>query len=105
MTDPKLQKLGGRWTFTAGSKTAPKRQIERDTSAFAEGGKTHMLGQGDRTVTATSDAAGQQTAGQTANRSKDNRRFAKGGPKNIGYGLALPAVGGATAPTRLGRGR
>jgi hypothetical protein len=31
--------------------------------------------------------------------------FAKGGPKNIGYGLALPAVGGATAPVRLGKGR
>jgi hypothetical protein len=32
-------------------------------------------------------------------------RAAKGGPKNQGYGLALPAVGGHTAPVRLGKGR
>jgi hypothetical protein len=32
-------------------------------------------------------------------------RAAKGGPRNTGYGLSLPAVGGHTAPVRLGKGR
>jgi hypothetical protein len=84
---------------------ATKQDHVRDTSAFARGGKTHMLGKRDRTITAMPDAAGAQTPGQTANKSKDNPKFARGGSKNQGYGLALPAVGGATAPTRLGRGR
>jgi hypothetical protein len=87
------------------TRPTPKRERERDTNSFARGGQTRMLGKGTRTTTATPDAAGEQTPGQTTTKSRDNPRFARGGPKNTGYGLALPAVGGATAPTRLGRGR
>jgi hypothetical protein len=57
-----------------------------------------MLGRGDRTVTATEDAAGQQTAGQTAMKSKDNLSRAKGGPKVHIGGLSRKAVGGCTGP-------
>jgi hypothetical protein len=75
----------------------PKRETERG-AAYARGGRTKMLGLRDRTVTATEDAAGEQTPGQTANKSKDNRRSARGGPPVHVGGLALPAVGGSTGP-------
>jgi hypothetical protein len=78
-----------------------KRERERDTDSFARGGKTHMLGKGTRTATTTPDAAGEQTPG--ANKSKDNRRSAKGGPPVHVGGLALPAQPGHCAPIHKGR--
>jgi hypothetical protein len=85
------------------TRPTPKRQIERDTSAFASGGQAKMLGKGDRTVTATQDAAGRQTPGQTTTKSKDNPRFTRGGPKIKGFSISLPAVGGHCAPIHKGR--
>jgi hypothetical protein len=84
---PKLEKQNGRWTF-------------------AEGGKTRMLGKGDRTTTATPDAAGTQTSGQTTTKSRDNLPRAKGGRRiDEGWGLALPAQPGMCAPARPDRRR
>jgi hypothetical protein len=38
-----------------------------------------MFGRGDRTVTASADAAGEQTPAITSQKSKSNRKFAEGG--------------------------
>ena len=57
----------------------PKLEKHRGTYTFAAGGRTKMFGKGDRTRTATPDAAGTQTPGQTAMRSRDNLSRAKGG--------------------------
>jgi hypothetical protein len=78
-------------------KPKPKKSTQRDVE-FAEGGSTRMF---------KPQAAGPDRPGNTG---KDQSpapgaRAAKGGPKNQGYGLALPAVGGHTAPVRLGKGR
>jgi hypothetical protein len=104
---PKLEKQNGRWTFEGGKpRAAPKHQIERDTSAFASGGNTPMFGRGDRTRTATQDAAGTQTPGQTTTKSKDNLQRAKGGrPRDEGWGVALAAQPGCCAPVRPDRRR
>jgi hypothetical protein len=84
---------------------APKPKVEKQRGkSFAEGGATHMLGKGTRTRTATEDAAGEQTPGQTAMRSKDNLSRAKGGRRiDEGWGVALPAQPGCCAPIRKGR--
>jgi hypothetical protein len=79
--------------------TRPTPKVEKQRGrSFAEGGATRMLGKGTRTVTATPDAAGEQTPGQTASRSRDNLQRAKGGPKVHVGGLSRPAVGGSTGP-------
>jgi hypothetical protein len=70
----------------------PKPDVER-RATYARGGSTRMFGRDDRTETATTDAAGEQTPGQTASKSKDNLRFAAGGekvPRSVG-GLARRA--------------
>ena len=71
--------------------------------SFLKGGKTPMLGKGDRTKTATADAAGDQTPAQTAQKSKNDLRYAKGGSKIPGFSVSLPAVGGHCAPIHKGR--
>jgi hypothetical protein len=75
-----------------------KKDVERPKQ-YARGGNTPMFGKGDRVKTATSDAAGKQTPAQTSQKSKDNPKAAKGGPKipagSIG-GVARPARAGAT---------
>jgi hypothetical protein len=38
------------------TRPTPKIEQQRATSAFARGGKTRMLGKGNRTLTATPDA-------------------------------------------------
>lgn len=66
---------------------------------FAKGGNTPMFGQGDRTVTASSDAAGSQDAGTTAHDTDGSGgKFAKGGSgKMFGYAGAEPAKAGITS--------
>jgi hypothetical protein len=66
---------------------------------FAEGGDTPMFGKGDRTVTDTKDAAGEQTPGQTAETSKNDPRYAEGGStKMFGFSPSVKATGGITGP-------
>jgi hypothetical protein len=90
------------------TKPTPKRETERG-AAYARGGKgdnQKMLGRGDRTVTATLDSAGEQTAGQTANRSKNNLTRAKGGRRiDNKWGIAYPAQPGMCGPAKPGGGR
>jgi hypothetical protein len=66
---------------------------------FAKGGKTHMFGTGDHTVTASSDAAGTQEEGTTAHDPENSgEKFAKGGSgKMFGYQGSVPATGGQTS--------
>ena len=66
---------------------------------FAKGGNTPMFGKGDRTVTAPSDAAGQQEEGTTAHDPEDTgSKFAKGGSnKMFGYAGSETAKGGITS--------
>jgi hypothetical protein len=65
---------------------------------FAEGGTTKMF---------KPQAAGPDRPGNTGKdrSAAPGAKRAKGGPKNVGYGLALPAQPGRTAPARLGKGR
>jgi hypothetical protein len=83
------------------TRPTPKRETERATSAFARGGK------GAPNKMLPEAAAGPAEAGITgkAPTKPPAGRFAKGGPRNVGYGLALPAQPGCTAPARLGKGR
>jgi hypothetical protein len=77
-----------------------KRDRVRDTSTFAGGGKgpaNHLLPE----VPAEAAPAGR--TGPSV-RKAPGARAARGGPKNTGYGLALPAQPGCTAPAKLGRG-
>lgn len=67
-----------------------KKEAEQK-KVFVKGGRTHMLGRGSRTTTSTPDAAGPQTAGQTAPISKSNPKFAKGGKLRSIGGMARPA--------------
>jgi hypothetical protein len=76
----------------------PKKKSTQRAVDFAEGGSRKMF---------SKQAAGPDKPGNTG---KDQSpapgaRAAKGGPKNRGYGLALPAVGGHTAPMHKGRGQ
>lgn len=67
---------------------------------FAKGGNTPMFGQGDRTTTAPSDAAGSQTAGVTEHDPKGGSgdKFASGGAgKMFGYSGSLSAKAGITS--------
>src|SRR5262245_42998911 len=48
--------------------TAPSKRSTQKNAALAEGGKTSMLGRGDRTKTAPTDAAGKQQPGSTAHK-------------------------------------
>jgi hypothetical protein len=82
MTHPKLQKLDGRWTFAEGGTGRANRMLPEVPAEPAPRGRT----------------------GPSQARAP-GARAAKGGPKNVGYGLALPAVGGATTPVRFGKGR
>jgi hypothetical protein len=86
------------------TRPTPKKDFApRDTSAFARGGSTRMLGKGDRTTTATEDAAGRQTPGQTTTKSQDNPKFARGGKRIPGFSVSLPAQPGHCAPIHKGR--
>ncbi len=66
---------------------------------FAKGGNTPMFGKGDRTTTASSDAAGSQAPGVTEHDPKgDGGKFAKGGSgKMFGYAGSEPARAGITS--------
>jgi hypothetical protein len=84
----------------------PKLEKQRGVYTFAAGGRTKMFGSGDRTRTATPDAAGVQTPGQTANKSRDNLQRAKGGRRiDDKWGIAYPAQPGCCAPVRPDRRR
>jgi hypothetical protein len=76
---------------------ASKRDRERGKT-FARGGDDHMLG----SVPAEAAPAGRTGPSQVK---APGARAAKGGPKNQGFGLSLPAAPGRTGPLRLGRGR
>jgi hypothetical protein len=79
-------------------KSRSKAERLRDAS-YAEGGKDKMFPE---------QAANPQRPGVTAHDVKGSApgaRTARGGPKNQGYGLSLPAQPGRTAPARLGKGR
>lgn len=66
---------------------------------FAKGGNTPMFGQGDRTVTAGSDAAGSQKPGVTEHdTSGGGGKYAAGGStKMFGFSPSLPARSGITS--------
>jgi len=65
--------------------------------AFAKGGSDRMLGKGDRTRTAPSDAANVQAAGVTGHKTPGkNPKQATGGPK-------LPRNVTAAVPAKPGR--
>lgn len=66
---------------------------------FAKGGDTPMFGHGDRTTTASSDAAGSQKPGVTEHDPKgSDGKFAKGGSgKMFGYSPSEPARAGITS--------
>jgi hypothetical protein len=74
------------------------KQTEKNVE-FAKGGKTHMFGKGDHTVTAPGDAAGTATPGETYKDPKDSDdKFASGGStKMFGYEGSMPARGGITS--------
>jgi hypothetical protein len=79
-------------------KPKPKSRIEHGTT-FAKGGATMMLGKGDRTRTASSDAANVQTAGRTGHKtSGKNLKHAEGGPRTSGTSVSEKAKPGRTAP-------
>jgi hypothetical protein len=61
---------------TPGPKKSTPRRAE-----LAEGGTTPMHGRGDRTKTATTDAAGTQRPSITGQEAKDNPKLAKGGSR------------------------
>jgi hypothetical protein len=63
----------------------------QQAKTFVRGGGAKMFGRGSRTTTSTPDAAGPQTAGQTAPISKSNPKFARGGKLRSIGGLARPA--------------
>ena len=71
---------------------------------FAKGGSDRMLGKGDRTTTASKDAANTQAAGVTGHKTPGkNLKQPTGGPKTPrGVSAAAPASAGHTAP-RKGR--
>ena len=79
------------------------KALSEHGKTFARGGKggaNKMFGDADRVRTATADAAGPQTKAQTASKSKTNPKYAKGGKASTSVGgLALPAIGGRTAPS------
>jgi len=81
-------------------KPTPKVDRQRDTSTFAKGGK----GGANRMLPEVpAEPAPPGRTGPSQAKAPGSQR-AKGGPKNQGFGLSLPAVGGHTAPI-LGRGR
>jgi hypothetical protein len=64
----------------------PKREIERDTSTFAKGGRTKMH---------KPQAANQQKPARTGHVVEGKApgpRSAKGGPRNEGFGLSSAAA-------------
>jgi hypothetical protein len=79
-------------------KALPKRSAQKGAT-YAEGGSTQMLGKGDRTITAASDAAVTQQPGSTAHKTS-----ARGGKLTMGgsrHGMfprqaAEPAAAGQT---------
>jgi hypothetical protein len=83
---------------------APKKSVnatKKDRvrgAVYAEGGDDKMF---------KPQSSGTQQSGITGkNQTKAPGALrARGGPKNVGYGLSLPAVGGHTAPVKLGKGR
>jgi hypothetical protein len=80
-------------------RATPKIDRERDTSTFAKGGKgapNKML------PSVPAELAPPGRTGPSKARAPGSQR-ARGGPKNTGFGLSLPAVGGHTAPIRKGR--
>ena len=97
---------GTEYYVSGGEVEAPaKKSKERDTNAtFAEGGGSNkMLGAGDRTKTAGTDAAGKQQPGSTGHRTVSRgSKLAEGGkktaPKTLypSGGMARPARGGQT---------
>jgi hypothetical protein len=77
-----------------------KKSSQRPAALARGGGRDRMLGKGDRTQTASSDAAGPQHAGGTAHKtSRTGGKFAAGGEKvqHIG-GLSRPAKAGQCGP-------
>ena len=79
---------------TPGPKKSTPRRAE-----LAEGGTTPMHGRGDRTKTATTDAAGTQRPSITGQEAKDNPKLAKGGSRQGMFKAqaADPAPAGRTA--------
>jgi len=78
--------------------SADKVEKSNDNVKFAEGGDTPMFGKGDRTKVATTDAAGEQTSGQTSSDSKNNPKYAEGGAgKMFGFNPAVAATAGKTS--------
>lgn len=75
-----------------------KKETVKNTE-FAKGGDTPMFGQGDRTTTAGSDAAGSQKPGETSHdTSGAGGKFAAGGGgKMFGYTGSQPARAGITS--------
>jgi hypothetical protein len=74
-----------------------KREAERDTSTFAKGGKggaNRMLAE------VPAEAAPRGRTGPAQAKAPGAKRAMGGRPVDQGWGVSLPAVGGATAPTR-----
>lgn len=80
---------------------APFKKETTHNVEFAQGGDTPMFGSGDRTTTASGDAAGEAksavTGKETSGHSAD--KYAAGGKgKMFGYHPAVTASGGITGP-------
>jgi len=80
------------------SEGATMKQTEKNVE-FAKGGDTPMFGQGDRTVTAASDAAGTAKPGETYKDPENSgSKFASGGKsKMFGYAPSEVARAGITS--------
>jgi len=73
---------------------ASKSKLKK--AAFAKGGGPRMLGKGDRTITAESEAAAPQGAGVTGHRTRDRGgKYAEGGKVKVTGGVARPARPGS----------
>src|SRR5213080_4132972 len=79
---------------------SPYKKEKQQDFTFAKGGNTPMFGQGDRTVTASQEQAGEQTPGGTAHKPSGHSadKYAEGGKtKMFGYTPSQPAQSGITS--------
>jgi hypothetical protein len=77
----------------------PKKDRAPRGATYARGGKDRMFP--EQAANPQKPArTGHDVAGAAPGASR-----ARGGAKNHGYGLALPAQPGCTAPTHIGKGR
>ena len=84
----------------SGAQAGATRKESAHNVEFAKGGKTHMFGTGDHTVTASQDQAGSQSPGVTEHDPKDGSgaKFASGGSTKMhSSSPSVPAQSGITS--------